>query len=119
MCSKQLQHKPWGLYTKDAENAIPLKNLDISIKIFHNIAQVTYSQDYFNNTDLLLETEFFFPISPDACFDSFQAAFNDITIKGVVKEKNIANMKTNRYPDHHKIHNNLPAHLKFSLQDFS
>src|ERR1700754_1542533 len=81
------QNKCWGLYVKDTADAVPLKHLDVSIKIYQNIARVIYSQEYVNNNNVLLETEFFFPISPDACFDSFQATFNDTTIKGVVKEK--------------------------------
>ena len=77
----------WGLYHKGTTSPVPLKSLQISIKIVHNVARVFYTQQYHNNSDALLETEFFFPISPDACFDSFQATFNSTTILGVVKQK--------------------------------
>ena len=79
--------KTWGLYHKSTSNPVPLKSLDISINIVHNVAQVFYTQQYYNDSTALLETEFFFPISPDACFDSFQASFNNTTIVGVVKQK--------------------------------
>ena len=46
-----------------------------------------WTQEYYNDFSASLETEFFFPISPDACFDSFQATFNDTTITGLVKQK--------------------------------
>jgi len=77
----------WGLYSQSSNTPIPLKNIDISIQIIHNVATVTYTQVYQNNDNSLLETEFFFPISPDACFDSFQAKFNDTVIEGVIKKK--------------------------------
>ena len=79
--------KAWGLYQKDDNKAIPLKSLHISVQIVHNIARVFYTQEYYNDSNAALETEFFFPISPDACFDSFQAKFNDTTITGIVKQK--------------------------------
>ena len=79
--------KAWGLYRKDNNKAIPLKSLHISVQIVHNTARVFYTQDYYNDFHASLETEFFFPISPDACFDSFQAKFSDTTITGLVKQK--------------------------------
>ena len=77
----------WGLYVKQTQTAVPLKSLDISINIIHNTARVFYTQVYYNEANSLLESEFFFPISPDACFDSFEAKFADTTIKGVIKKK--------------------------------
>ena len=79
--------KAWGLYQKDDNKAIPLKSLHISVQIVHNAARVFYTQEYYNDFDAAFETEFFFPISPDACFDSFQAKFSDTIITGVVKQK--------------------------------
>ena len=79
--------KAWGLYQKDDNKAIPLKSLHISVQIVHNTARVFFTQEYYNDFNAALETEFFFPISPDACFDSFQAKFSDTIITGVVKQK--------------------------------
>jgi len=79
--------RSWGLYTRDTQTAVPLKSLDISINIIHNTARVFYTQVYYNEANTLLESDFFFPISPDACFDSFEAKFNNTTIKGVIKKK--------------------------------
>jgi len=78
----------WGLYSLTTNDPVPLKQLDISIQIIHNTSKVLYSQTYENTSShQLLETEFYFPISPDACFDSFEAEFNDTKIKGVIKKK--------------------------------
>jgi len=79
--------RSWGLYVRETQTAVPLKSLDISINIIHNTARVFYTQVYYNEANLLLESDFFFPISPDACFDSFEAKFNNTTIKGVIKKK--------------------------------
>ncbi len=82
----------WGLFptcvrTEVPQTPVPLKSLDILVDIIHNVAKVSYTQVYHNSSQALLETEFFFPISPDACFDSFEAKFNDTVIKGIIKEK--------------------------------
>lgn len=77
----------WGLFNKKSHKPVPLKCLNVSIKIVHNVARVLYTQVFYNNLEGNLEVEFFFPISPEACFDSFEAKFQDTVIKGVVKEK--------------------------------
>jgi len=89
MMEKKPSRACWGLYSRVKENniAVPLKSLDINIQILHNTARVFYTQIYQNESQSLLESEFFFPISPNACFDSFEAKFNETVIKGVIKEK--------------------------------
>ena len=79
--------KCWGLFQKENDSPIPLKSLDITVNIIHNIARVTYTQEYYNDFNVLLQSEFYFPISSEACFDSFEAKFGDTVMKGVVKEK--------------------------------
>jgi len=83
--NKQKQNYRWGLY--GGGNTLPLKKLDISVLIDANVAEVKYSQIYINNTDKTLDLEFFFPVSPEATFNSFEAAFDGEVIKGVIKKK--------------------------------
>jgi len=78
----------WGLYTTVGNKIpIPLKSLDVSACIIHNVAEVTLTQVYQNKSATLLECEFFFPISPEACFNSFEARFGNAVLKGIIKEK--------------------------------
>ena len=84
---KDTSQKTWGLYDKSSQIAIPLKSLHASVSIVNTISRVKYTQNYYNDSDKFIETEFFFPISSDACFDSFEATFNDTTIRGVIKKK--------------------------------
>jgi len=78
----------WGLYTTVGNQIpIPLKSLDVSACIIHNVAEVTLTQVYQNKSATLLECEFFFPISPEACFNSFEARFGHAVLKGIIKEK--------------------------------
>ena len=77
----------WGLYQKGGQTPIPLKSLHASVSIVNTISRVKYTQNYYNDSDKIIETEFFFPISSDACFDSFEAKFNDTTIRGLIKKK--------------------------------
>lgn len=76
----------WGLYPA-SQIPVPLQSLDITVNIIYNVARVQHTQVYHNHSDHLLESHFFFPISPEACFDSFEAKFNDVVIKGIVKPK--------------------------------
>ena len=77
----------FGLYTIEDHNPIPLKSITANIEITDFIAKVTYSQLYFNQSESRLETEYFFPVSPSACFHRFAAKFLDTEIEGVIMEK--------------------------------
>jgi len=76
-----------GLQNFKTRDPIPLKNIDVSVNIIDNVARVEYTQVYHNNSNLLLDTEYCFPISPGACFDSFWAYYDDKILTGVIKEK--------------------------------
>lgn len=80
----------FGLFAKSLKAPLPLTKLDIAVDIFESTAKVNFSQTYYNSSDSLLETEYFFPIPSKARFDSFQAKYEDKTIEGVIKEKETA-----------------------------
>ena len=80
----------FGLFAKTLQAPLPLTKVDIKASIHESIAKVTFSQTYQNPTDSLLETEYLFPIPPNARFDAFQARYENITINGVIKEKETA-----------------------------
>lgn len=80
----------FGLFNKSLQTPLPLVKLDISVDVYDSTAKVTFSQTYRNNTDALLETEYFFPIPPNARFDTFQAVYENKTIDGVIREKETA-----------------------------
>lgn len=86
-CNCFLGLRRYGLYSTSSSDSIPLKSLNIHVTIINNIARVFYTQTYKHTSQVRLETEFLFPISPDDCFDSFEAKFNNTTIKGIIKEK--------------------------------
>lgn len=69
------------------EIALPLKSLQNIIDINNGVAKVTLLQTYHNNYEIPLETEYLFPINPDAVFDGFQAKIGDKTLVGFIKEK--------------------------------
>ena len=77
----------FGLFDKSQQAPLPLTKVDIKADIHESIAKVTFSQTYQNPSDLLLETEYFFPIPPNARFDTFQACYEGVTINGIIKEK--------------------------------
>lgn len=77
----------FGLYSADHQAPLPLQKVNIIVDIFESTAKVRFSQTYVNDSDSLLETEYFFPIPPNARFDSFSAKTKDTTIKGVIKKK--------------------------------
>ena len=77
----------WGLCKTGSTDLLPLESIDVSVDIINNVATVFYDKTYFNNSDQFIETDYYFPISSDACFDSFQAKFGEVTISGVIKKK--------------------------------
>ncbi len=66
---------------------LPLKNIKYKVNIENNLAKVELSQYYENTFDYKIETNYYFPISPDATFDSFKAIIDDKTLIGEVKDK--------------------------------
>ena len=66
---------------------LPLKNIYYNVSIVNNLAKVELSQYYANTFDYAIETDYYFPISPDATFDSFKAVVGNETLVGEVKNK--------------------------------
>ena len=83
----KLSSAEFGLFAKSPKAPLPLTKVDIKADIHESIAKVTFSQTYQNPSDVLLETEYFFPIPPNARFDAFQARYEGVTINGIIKEK--------------------------------
>lgn len=78
-------------YVKGSPNVtFPLKSIKNSITISEGIAKVLIIQEYSNDYNVSLETEYFFPINTDAVFDGFQAKLNNKTFIGKIKEKEAA-----------------------------
>ena len=77
----------FGLYDCSSGKPIPLKNITASAKINHFYARVTYTQTYFNDSQNKLNTQYFFPISSNACYDGFRATMDGTVIEGKIREK--------------------------------
>lgn len=105
----------FGLYNQRTKEPIPLKEINVNAKIHDYIAEITYSQIYFNSGDIRLETEYFFPISSTACFHAFKAKFGDTVIEGVIKEKEEAKQKYQA----HKEQGDLVAYAEISEKSYS
>ena len=69
------------------EISLPLKSIKNLIEINEGISRVSIIQEYHNNQNVSLETEYLFPINPDAVFDTFQAKIGNKTFIGWIKEK--------------------------------
>ena len=80
-------HGFFGLYIRETQVAIPLKQVFTKAKITNGVARVTQTQKYYNESEKMLETEYFFPIATNACYDGFRAKFGDTVIEGKIKEK--------------------------------
>jgi hypothetical protein len=70
-----------------ARAMVPLKNIDYQLEIVNSLANITLQQRYHNPTGQYLEVDYSFPISPEASIYQFVAEFNNVTIQGIVKEK--------------------------------
>ena len=66
---------------------VPLKHIDYQLEIVNSLLHVTLVQKYENPTEKFLEVDYSFPISPSASIYKFIAQFGNVTIEGIVKEK--------------------------------
>ena len=80
-------YKYFGLYDQENKAPIPLKQIIVDAKINEYIAEIAYSQLYYNNQDVKLETVYFFPISNTGCFHDFKAKIGTKILEGVIKKK--------------------------------
>jgi len=76
------------LFIKNLPNSsLPLKSIKNLIEINEGIARVYILQEYLNDKNVSLETEYRFPINPDAVFDGFEARIDNKYLIGHIKEK--------------------------------
>lgn len=80
----------FGLYSKNTSHFIPLKNIDITVKITDSIAHITQTQEYINPTTQNLEVVYYFPKSISSVFDSLTIDYNDRIVKGEVLTRETA-----------------------------
>jgi len=78
----------FGLFTKT--DPAPLISLDTQVNIIDSIARVTLTQIYHNPYPRPIEIEYLFPISDIGCFDSFEAIYEEKSVKGIIKKKDVA-----------------------------
>lgn len=74
---------------------LPLQNVSIKADIKTSVAKIEFTQTYVNDTDTLLEVEYYFPIPINSCFDSFKASYEGTLIEGVIKAKEEAKKEYN------------------------
>lgn len=83
----------FGLYSKKTNHFIPLKNIEISVKIINSIAYISQTQEYFNPTNQNLEVIYFFPKSSSSVFDKMTIEFKDKIIESQVTEREKAKIE--------------------------
>lgn len=88
--NSQSCYKYFGLYDESSKIPLPIRSVLINVTINEYIAEVVYSQTYYNPYDEKIEAEYVFPISSTACFNKFEAKFGATVIQGIIKEKNEA-----------------------------
>ena len=91
-CLYDLSKMKYGLLAiiKEHQVPVPLKNVQLDVKIVDFIAQVTLIQDYVNEEDNVIEVEYSFPVEESAAVVGFEAMIDGREIVTEVKEKQIA-----------------------------
>ena len=91
--SQALKARSFGLHpvrNSKSKNPLPLQKIRVKVDIKSSVARVELIQTFINDTDHLLEVEYYFPIPENACFNSFKATFEHRVIEGVIEEKDKA-----------------------------
>ena len=107
-------HNYFGLYDECTKTPLPIRSVLITVIINEYIAEVIYSQIYYNPYGEKIETEYIFPFSPATCFHNFQAKFDTTVIQGVIKEKKEANM----YYEQSKKNGDVGAYAQISDENY-
>jgi len=80
-----------GLYyqhpTLNKRMNLPLKSVTYNVDIDEAIARVELIQNYYNDQDITINTEYNFPISDNSVFDQFSATIGEKVIVGEIKKK--------------------------------
>ena len=85
----RLEECTCGLYSWEDEivNEIPLKGVFVEAQIVENVAKVTITQLYHNQTENSLECRYIFPIDSNSSVCDFSAEIGDDFISAVIKER--------------------------------
>jgi Ca-activated chloride channel family protein len=66
---------------------VPLKSINYNLEIVNSLVHVTLVQEYENPSNRYLNVYYSFPIRPESSLYKFEAKFGNVTVEGVVKEK--------------------------------
>ncbi|EAR91785.1 type A von willebrand factor domain protein (macronuclear) [Tetrahymena thermophila SB210] len=76
---------------KSSKLPATLKSVQYKCQIINNIMKTALTQTFVSGSDNeYSETIYYFPIQEGICLESFEAKFNEKTIKGIIKEKSQA-----------------------------
>ncbi|KAL4477542.1 hypothetical protein ABPG74_002692 [Tetrahymena malaccensis] len=76
---------------KSAQAPATLQGVEYKCQIINNILNIHLSQNFVSKSDNeYSETIYYFPIQEGICLESFEAKYNEKTIKAIVKEKDQA-----------------------------
>ncbi|EAR91789.1 type A von willebrand factor domain protein (macronuclear) [Tetrahymena thermophila SB210] len=79
---------------KSSKVPATLKSVQYKCQIINNIMKTALTQTFVSNSDNeYSETNYYFPIQEGTCLESFEAKFNEKTIKGIIKEKSEAKIE--------------------------
>lgn len=86
-CRPPKNHQIGMLFQKGTRTQIPLQSIAYEIEIIDSLAFISLKQDYINNFNNPIETEYSFAISENACFYEFKAEIDGQIMIGQIKEK--------------------------------
>ena len=91
-CVIDLNKMKYGLIAiiKEHQVPVPLKKVQLDVKIIDFIAQVTLIQEYVNEEDNVIEVQYSYPVEESAAVVGFEAMIDGRDIVTEVKEKQIA-----------------------------
>lgn len=87
------ESQSFGLFSKKTNHFIPLKNIQISVRIHNSIAHISQIQEYVNPSDENLEVIYMFPKFDSSVLDKITVEYNDKIIASEVFERIEAKMK--------------------------
>lgn len=87
------ESQSFGLFSKKTNHFIPLKNIQISVRIHNSIAHISQIQEYVNPSDENLEVIYMFPKFETSVLDKITVEYNDKIIASEIFSRKEAQMK--------------------------
>lgn len=84
----------FGLFQSGSNVIVPLKRINITVDILSSVTKIVQEQEYFDDTQSIMETVFFFPKTLESIFGGVKSNLKTGLLKEPLKKGSKPNLAT-------------------------